>query len=192
MVRPYGRGCKGKPSKAYRSDWLKTGGVVIRKGYLVTVQLTRTNAVLRAWSLFGWYDVRQFHIPADVWSCVSDDQKEGWIAMALKKPTASQNRGPAVASPDLDLFESCPVLRGYLVDRVYEDGSPRATATLTLFLNDQGALGGTLKDRDNDRALFGVGMSLEELGESLEEQLASANPPWRADKQQTGSSKRIR
>jgi hypothetical protein len=90
------------------------------------------------------------------------------------------------------LFDHCPLLRSYLLDREYSDGTKRATATLTLFLNDQGLVGGTLKDRDVSRALFGIGLNLEELGTSLEDQLAMPDPPWRADKHETGSSKRVR
>lgn len=112
--------------------------------------------------------------------------------MALKKPTADGPRGPRPADSSVELFDECPVLRSYLLDRAYEDGTPRATGTLTVFLNDQGFLGCTLKDRDGERALFGVGSTLEDLGASLEEQLTSPTTPWRADKLQTGSSKRIR
>lgn len=112
--------------------------------------------------------------------------------MALSKPGKGAAQGPRPAQPTVDLWGEYPTLRSYLLDRTYEDGSPRATATVTLFLNDQGWLGCTLKDRDMDRALFGVGATLEELGASLEEQLTSEEPPWRADKLATGSSKRVR
>ena len=112
--------------------------------------------------------------------------------MGLSKPPAGSVRGPAPAVADLDLFDGYPVLRAFLLDRTYEDGSARATSTLTLFLGDQGLLGGTLKDRDCDRAIFGVGLSIDDLAASLERQLASENTPWRADRQTTGSSSRIR
>jgi len=148
--------------------------------------------VLRAWSLWSRSTVRQYVVQTDIWFSVGRQRRESWVEMALSKPPPGSSRGPSAAVDGLDLFGDCPELRGYLLDRVYADGGARQTATITLFLNDQGALGAILKDRDNDRAIFGSGLSLDEVAYSLELQLASPGTPWRADKQATGSSKRIR
>ena len=191
-MRPYGRGTKQVKRPRPRADWLKCGGTVVRKGFVVSVQVTRDNVVLRACSVFVWRDVRQFHVPRAVWEGVSDDQREGWLEMALRKPGKDQAAGPRPAQQTVELFGECPTLRSYLLDRKFEDGTPRVTGTFTVFLNDQGWLGCILKDRDGDRALFGVGATLEELGSAIEEQLIADETPWRADRLATGNSKRIR
>jgi len=112
--------------------------------------------------------------------------------MALRKPGKDQVAGPRPAQQTVELFSECPTLRSYLLDRKFEDGTPRVTGTFTVFLNDQGWLGCILKDREGDRALFGVGATLEELGSAIEEQLIADETPWRADRLATGNSKRIR
>jgi hypothetical protein len=163
-----------------------------RSGKWATVQFTNAGVVFRVCCLYSGKIIGQQIIPADIWLSVGDSQRRDWVEMALSKPSPNEKAGPQVVRGDVELWPHCLLLHAHLLDRVYADGSPRLTSTLTVFLNDQGLLGGTLKDRDNDRAIFGLGTTLDELAESLEAQLDGPGCPWRADRKETGSSKRVR
>jgi len=97
----------------------------------------------------------------------------------MKKPVKNSPSSPGdYVMPDDDLRESFPVLCSYLCENVYDDGSPRKVATLTLFVEDS-VLKGALNDRDQDRSLYASGSTLQSVLEALEGALKSGVPAWR-------------
>ena len=127
--------------------------------------------------------------PAE-WFRLGYDERRERIEDMLKRPDQSRK----AASPGFQLrgtlVENFPTVAAMLFEELYDDGTARRTATLTLFKNEQGALGATMNDRDNARALFGAGDSLESVLANLEAQLGQPSPPWRNDKAKTGNARR--
>jgi hypothetical protein len=127
--------------------------------------------------------------PAE-WFRLGYDERRERIETMLKRPDQSRK----AASPQFEirgmLPGQFPTVTSFLMDGLYEDGTARRTATLTIFQNEQGALGATMNDRDNSRALFGAGDSLESVLANLEAQLNQPQPPWRNDRAKAGNARR--
>jgi len=79
--------------------------------------------------------------------------------------------------------EDHPALWEFLTLTEHESGVPRATSTLTLFV-DEGRLKAVLRDRDASQALFATGATVEALLGSLEAMLADPLADWRPDRKQ--------
>jgi len=113
----------------------------------------------------------------------------GGNRMALARPsgsaTGSGSGGPLAGGDSATLF---PTLWEYLSGDCWDDGSPRVTATMLVFVED-----GMVKVCVNDRALqrkcWMTGRSPEAAFSALEAALAQGNVEWRPDKQ-PGAGKR--
>lgn len=166
--------------------------IVRAKGIGTAVTVSREWVWFISWNLWGPPLPTVRRVPRWAWEEVSVDQQLQWVRLNVKRPDKNQNVGPSPVRQIEWPGKDHPLLWEYMTARCYEDGEPRATATLTMFLADDGSWGGTLKDRQNDRALFGRGSTWEEVVESLESQLDGDTPAWRADRTTTGSSRRIK
>lgn len=108
-------------------------------------------------------------------------------AMPMPKPqsTPGANRSAAqsrkIVEEDVlpDLAKRWPLVRQYLVEGEWDDGSRRTRATLLLVVDDDG-LKGCLNDRDAGRSLWRTGLTLEQVLSSLEESLHAGDTDWRA------------
>jgi len=76
------------------------------------------------------------------------------------------------------LVNNCPLLIEYLTSSKYEDGTPRTTCTITIFV-DAGVLKLCLNDRDAGASLYVTGEVLSDALESLEKALNDTKPDWR-------------
>jgi len=85
-------------------------------------------------------------------------------------------REPPINDPET--AKRYPTLYEYLTVTKYNDGSPRVTATLLLFVDD-GALKGCLNDRDNNRSAFISAPSLLSLLEQLDIGLREDALDWK-------------
>lgn len=99
----------------------------------------------------------------------------------IGKPPSKPNGGdPSAPLPDDDR-RNWPYLIEYLTLTKYDDGTPRETATMTVFVHD-----GTLKVSLNDRAQGRVGFMtvrcLEAVLSDLEAKLRSDDMDWRPNK----------
>lgn len=112
--------------------------------------------------------------------------------MALRKIT--KNPAAPVEIRDPESKRRWPTLLEFLSARTYEDAArtPRKTATLTLFLRDDGALGCVLNDKDNGRNCFAASTAIMTLLDAIETVCSSDDTEWREDRAQTGTSKRIK
>lgn len=93
------------------------------------------------------------------------------------------NQGKPV---DLDksLFaKNFPSLFQFLRDEMYEDGTSRQTATITLFVSPQG-FQACLNDRDQGQATFVTCGTVDGLWAALDKGLAEDSLQWRPSKQQ--------
>jgi len=112
--------------------------------------------------------------------------------MALRK-LAEQAADPSTPEwVDTNFQKRFPLLFEHLtLAKWEEDGSDRATSTLTLFLGPQGP-SCSLKERNANRTLFASSESFLGLFDAIERVLADTKAVWRADKASTGSSARIK
>lgn len=99
--------------------------------------------------------------------------------MGLKKPTDVEVAGAvpqrARSGDDWILY---PTLMEFLTEDRWEDGSPRRTATITLFA-DAGAVKASLNDRHFDRVAFVTSESIAALLVVLEDKLKASSLDFR-------------
>jgi hypothetical protein len=97
----------------------------------------------------------------------------------LKRVQESERSVESQLGAEWSLFKSRhPALAEYLEVDAWEDGRPRQTSTLLLFLED-GVVKACLNDRDADRALWVSGGSVAGVLESLEAALSGGTGEWR-------------
>jgi hypothetical protein len=107
----------------------------------------------------------------------------------LKKPQGGSGQGgPKKANVDEDFQKDYPYVWEYLTASAYDDGTPRQTATLTLFA-DGGVWSCALTDRQEDRTCWCSGLTLRALLLALEDRCQEAGS-WRAKKGQGKGGKR--
>lgn len=99
--------------------------------------------------------------------------------MGLKKPErasldASVSGGARIGD-DWILY---PSLMEFLAEDRYEDGSPRRTATLTIF-TDAGGIKASINDRDNDGVAFVTSESIAALLVVIEGKLQASSLEWK-------------
>jgi hypothetical protein len=127
----------------------------------------------------GGYPVDGFFIPSLVWQDMSYAQKEevimSWVSK-LRRPAGEAGR-PADAV-DQQWVHDLPAVHEFLTLGVHADGSPRRTATLTLFA-DAGSWKVFLNERDSGASLCATGGSIADSLSALEVMLEGENPPWR-------------
>jgi len=101
----------------------------------------------------------------------------------MRKPTSEDlvdlRRRPFI---DPDFASQYPVLATYLGDEAYDDGAPRRTSTLLLFVQD-GLWKACLNDRAAGRSAWVSGEMLTEALSSLENALRTERASWRASEQ---------
>jgi hypothetical protein len=73
-----------------------------------------------------------------------------------------------------------PAVSAVLYDRFFEDGTPRKTATLLLFV-DEGMLKACLRDRETEETAWVAGEGLEGLLDALEVGLQEGRLDWRRE-----------
>jgi hypothetical protein len=101
--------------------------------------------------------------------------------MRLKRAVAA-GAGPggiSTAVVECALSKKYPALSEFLSSLTWEDGSVRATGTITLMC-DQGVMKAALNDRDSMCGTFVSGRSLTALLEAIEAGLAGGSLEWRA------------
>lgn len=98
----------------------------------------------------------------------------------MKKPSVAVGDVP-LAGPFLaqGVLSEAPELLEHLTATKWDDGSPRQTSTLLLFV-EGGRLKGCLSDRACARTLWSSGPSMESLVQSFEVMLADGSAEWRA------------
>jgi len=113
---------------------------------------------------------------------VKPPQKEGLLLMALSRPTTPLTEGSsAQALNDPDFRRRLPTLLEYLSQTTWDDGSPRLTSTLLVFIDD-GVLKVCLNDRACERALWVASGTFSGALAELDESLANPQAPWRASR----------
>jgi len=104
----------------------------------------------------------------------------------VKRPSKGDDLPPAVSGWASSSFrEAWPCLHEWMSADKWEDGGPRATTTLFLFV-DAGCLKVMLKDRDAGRVLFLSAASLDELLAGLEARLREGTGEWKVDRPPAG------
>jgi len=105
--------------------------------------------------------------------------------MALKKDVHRKVEGEAAAVIDERSSKKWPVLVDHLTQTCWEDGTPRQTSTLSVFVGD-GAFKGLLKDRETQQTLWVASPTLDKLFDVVEAALNDPGFVWRREKQQPG------
>lgn len=101
--------------------------------------------------------------------------------MSLRRPGNAEATGKAVApqaSPGR-WGEGYPTLWAFLADPAYEDGTPRQTGTVMLFV-EQGRLKAWVHDREQERTAFLTAACPEDLFAELNDGLEDDELDWRA------------
>lgn len=79
---------------------------------------------------------------------------------------------------DAWMVSNAPLVLEYLTTTRYDDGSPRETSTITVFV-DEGVLKLSLNDRDNSASLYASGCTLQDAFLGLEKRVGDKSPDWR-------------
>lgn len=110
------------------------------------------------------------------------DLVEGIACHMLRKSDAPKPLGlePCVSHSD-PMMSSHPALWSYLTQMAWEDGSPRETASLLVFM-DGGAFKAMLRDKANGLCLWVAAPALSMLMDVLEAKLLDPNADWRTDR----------
>jgi len=110
--------------------------------------------------------------------------------MSLKKDASRKVEGTAAALIDEKASKKWPVLLDHLTQVAWEDGTPRQTSTLSVFVGD-GAFKALLKDRETALCLWVACPVLDKLFDVIEAALVDPGTVWRRDRQ-TGDQKASR
>ena len=108
---------------------------------------------------------------------------------ARRTPDPEKNGSPAPETCWGEWVERYPALVEYMTLDKWEDGKPRATASLLLFM-DQGRVKARFSDRALSRTLWLSAESLRVLLECLEADLEEGTGDWRQEKQWHGKNSR--
>lgn len=120
-------------------------------------------------------------------SCVAADADKAYYRrLCLRRAEFMKRASEERRAADLDLGQSgclgpCPLLRDYLCDGMWDDGTQRDTATLLFFWED-GRMKVCLNDRANSRSLWAAGASVETCLAALETMLSTGSAEWRASR----------
>lgn len=106
--------------------------------------------------------------------------------MPMKRPASSSSLpgGSGLFVGDAAELREFPRLLEFLTEPVWEDGSPRQTGTILLFL-DEGRLKACLAERSLGLVAFVTGPSLLGLLVEVEAVLRDGKADWRASKGQS-------
>jgi len=138
-----------------------------------------TGITLQAHSKRGGYARAGIFVPAALWVDLDYRHKEdlvmGWIRDLR---SAGAGGGPGRDASDPEWLQSFPALHDYLTARTGPDGSPRRTATLTIFV-DGPAWKCFINERDAGASLCSSGSTVAAALSSLEVMLEDEDTPWR-------------
>lgn len=97
------------------------------------------------------------------------------------KREAAKVQAKANGRPCTDtwLCTNAKLIVEHLTEAVWDDGKPRVTSTLTVFVED-GCLKVSLNDRDQCRSLYASAESVQGAIKAIEEALATGATDWRA------------
>lgn len=106
----------------------------------------------------------------------------------MERPKPGQQFGKAEpAYNDSELSLTHPTLHSYLTLTTWDDGTPRTTSTLLIFV-DQGTLKLCLNDRDLNRSAFFSGTTLAMALADVETALCSGCADWRGKRSAAGGN----
>lgn len=105
------------------------------------------------------------------------------------RPSADRPACNPQAGPGHDMLLTHPALWEYLTMQTWEDGTPRETATVSIFVGS-GGLQAALNDRDVGRVAFVTGTSLAGLLDALETGLQNESLDWRVSRSGPAQKKR--
>jgi len=98
----------------------------------------------------------------------------------MRRPDDSP-ASPGAGDGHDDVFHGwLPEIHDHLVHRQWDDGKPRKTSTLLVFV-ENGRWKCSLHDRDGKRGCFASGEGWEGLLEALERSLKDGSVEWRKD-----------
>lgn len=114
---------------------------------------------------------------------ISDTDNQPRLRMEeaiVKRPEANRILGSKdIPFQDEDFYARYPTLWEYLTAFKWDDGKPRQTSTLLIFV-DSGVLKICINDRDNNRSAFVSKGTVEETLMAMESALLEESIEWRA------------
>ena len=166
--------------------------ILVKKGYYSSIWLLKAKfwffLINRVRSSGFLLSLRSFPEDRALEMTYGDLKREA--EKMLKKPTkTSGGVGARVVVSDAVLEERCPTVLQYLQNDTYEDGSPRRTSTITLFVED-GRVKACLNDRDNDRTCFVTAESLLDVLDALEVSVLDEGTVWKEGRKPTPRTKK--
>lgn len=111
---------------------------------------------------------------------VMEKQVMGLLRKA-DQPSPAALPVPTLVDPGLGA--KYPTLWSYLTQSAWDDGSPRVTSSLLVFVQD-GIMKGLLRDREAGLCLWVAAPGLSQLLGVLETNLGSSAADWRVDREQ--------
>jgi hypothetical protein len=135
---------------------------------------------------YAWYPRRvERTVVLPVW-VVRELGPDRWhlrVCEMLKKTDVKSGKNDKLACKlDKEFSSDHPALWDYLTQKLWEDGTERRTATLTIFAED-GLLKVCINDRDSARSLWASDETWAGTFEALEALLGDPKAPWRCTNQ---------
>lgn len=106
-----------------------------------------------------------------------------------RRPKQDERAGGGPCATLAGLILQYPLLHEQLTADTFDDGGPRKTATLLLFV-DEGCLKGCLNDRAEQQTLWASAVGVEGVLAGLEGMLGDEVPGWRPYRMTGGKGKR--
>jgi len=130
------------------------------------------------------------HVPGMTHITKDDLHRTGW-ELLRKADSKRQELLGVAALVGGDYQVLYPTVWSYLTQSRWDDGTERNTSSVTFF-TDAGQLKCVLKDKETGYSLWAAGSSLDSMFSVLEALLNDPTAVWRQDKQETGSSARVK
>lgn len=102
------------------------------------------------------------------------------MVFELKRRNSEQQGKPPTEVGTCPLLMGRPALEATLLNTCYDDGKPRKTSTLLVFLHE-GRLKGCLRDRDTEETAWVSGDGLTGILDALEAGLQEGALDWRKE-----------
>ena len=172
-------------SSWFRSAWWSRSGVTVtplRSGRWLLMQ-----SYASGWPAASRTTLPLSGNPVQVRSLLDEEVKK----MLQNKPPKHASEGGVPVAVDEDFMGLYPSLWSHLTQTTWDDGTPRLTSAVTLFMQ-AGRFTACVVEKNWDLILFATADKLEGIWEAVDARLSDPKADWRANRRGPGDkAKRV-